>query len=72
MSTEAASHVELMSDQSLRQLQGRLDINAMSSKIDRSSAIVAQAFAVASAQPCKRKRTTQLTKTHNKAYRRQA
>ena len=53
------SDVELMSDESLRQLQRRLGINAMSGKIDRLSAIVEQAFTVDSAQPCKRKRTTQ-------------
>ena len=48
--------VDLMSEDSLARLQGKLGIDSMSSKIDYLSGIVEQALTADSAQPCKRKR----------------
>ena len=48
--------VDLMSEDSLARLQGKLGIDTMSSKIDYLSEIVEQALTADSAQPCKRKR----------------
>ena len=48
--------VDLLSEDSLARLQGKLGIDSMSSKIDYLSEIVEQALTADSAQPCKRKR----------------
>ena len=59
LQSDIISDIDLMSEESLKQLQGKLGIDTMSSKIDRLSEIIEQAFTVDSAQPCKRKRTVQ-------------
>lgn len=51
-----APDIDLISEEPLTRLQGKLDIDAMSSKIDYLSEIVEQALTADSAQPCKRKR----------------
>jgi hypothetical protein len=59
LQSDLISDIALMTEESLRELQGKLGIDSMSSKIDHLSEIVEQALTDDSAQPCKQKCTVQ-------------